>query len=308
MSSVPSLLVTGASGFVGGSILAQAGRHWTVHGVARHVPEGAPAGVHWHAADICDAAALRAVFEKAKPAAVIHGAAIADIDYSEAHPDEATRINVDATQAIATLCAEFGARLVHCSTDTVFDGKNGCYTEADPPSPINHYAHTKVVAEQVVHVTLNNYAIARIALVMGLPLLGKGNAFLAKTIAALEAGETAGFPESEIRSPIDVITLGAALLELAGHEYRGILHLSGNTICTRLDMGRRIAVHLGYPVDHVVCKEAADMPGRAPRPRDVSLLNDRAGTVLKTRLCSIEEGLDRILAAKEGRFDGIARD
>jgi dTDP-4-dehydrorhamnose reductase len=308
MSEPQPLLITGASGFVGASILAQAGPAWTCHGIARHIPQGAPAGVQWHAMDVCDPEALRAVFEQVRPAAVIHAAAIADIDYCEAHPMEATRINEDATRDVATLCAEFGARLVHCSTDTVFDGARGRYTEGDPPSPINHYASTKVAAENVVHVTLNNYVIARIALVMGLPLLGKGNAFLAKTIAALEAGETAGFPESETRSPIDVITLGAALLELAAHPYRGLLHLAGDTICTRLEMGRRIAAHLGYPVEQIVCKEAADMPGRAPRPRDVSLLNARAHTVLKTRFCALEEGLDRIRAAQEGQFHGIARD
>jgi dTDP-4-dehydrorhamnose reductase len=97
-----------------------------------------------------------------------------------------------------------------------------------------------------------------------------------------------------------VITLGRALLELAGNDWTGVIHLSGNDRMTRFEMMRRIAKNLGYDAGLVVAHDPESIPGRAPRPRDVSLSNIKARSVLKTPMAGLERGLELVLAAKEG--------
>jgi dTDP-4-dehydrorhamnose reductase len=243
---------------------------------------------------------LARLFEEVRPDAVIHTAAIADIDFCQAHPDLARAVNVELTRSLAGLCADMGTRLVFCSTDTVFDGEHAPYREDDPPGPVNLYAEAKVEAEQLVGGLGAQAAIARLSLVVGLPALGAGNSFLVRMLAELKNGRAVRFPAHEIRTPVDVITAGRALLELAAGDHHGIFHLAGSSRLTRLDMARQIAARFGFP-EHLVEPQAADAaPGRAPRPRDVSLVNDKACAALKTPMRTLDEGLSLILAAGQG--------
>ncbi len=293
------LLVSGAGGFVAGSVVKQAAAEWEVHALSRGPALLKGPGLHWHRLDMCSATELRTLVAAVKPDAVIHTAAIADIDYSEAHREEAHRVNVGMSTALAEGCTDVGARLVYCSTDNAFDGARGMYTEADPPSPVNYYGETKVEAEGVVRARCPDAIVARVALVTGLHVLGTGNSFLARMMASFEAGKPVGVPEMEIRTTIDVITLGRALLELAANASTGTVHLSGNDRLNRYEMVRRIAARLGYSADLVRPSDPSGIPGRARRPVDVSLDNGLARRTLGTSMVGLEDGLERILAGRE---------
>ena len=120
------LMVTGAGGFVGGSVVLQARNRWKTLAITR-TPR--PPLEHYAARveviDITHRDSLCACMEAFRPDAVIHAAALADIDYCERHPEEAFAVNTSCTARLAEYCAAFGARLIYCSTDTVFDGKGG---------------------------------------------------------------------------------------------------------------------------------------------------------------------------------------
>jgi len=208
-------------------------------------------------------------------------------------------VNVGVTREVARNCRENGAKMVFLSTDTVFDGKKGNYREEDTPHPVNFYAETKVKAENIVAREAGNVVITRISLVMGLPVLGTGNSFLARMFASLEEGSEYGVPDNEIRTPIDVITLGRALLELAGNDFTGFIHLAGNDRLNRFAMSQRIAERLGYPRDLIVVKNFIGIAGRAPRPMDASLENSKARAMLKTPMCGLDEGLELVLTIKK---------
>lgn len=307
------LMVTGADGFIAGNVVQQALGWWEVHALAlervAYPGEIAPDarlqtpnshGLHWHVFDLRDADRLRHVFREVHPDVFVHAAALADIDYCETHKDAAESVNVCVVRDIVRHCRQAGAKLVFLSTDTVFDGTRGFYREDDPPRPRNFYAETKVRAERVVTDTAGNAVIARLSLVMGLPALGAGNSFMARMIEALKDGREVGMPDNEIRTPIDVITLGRALLELADNDFAGCIHLAGNDRLSRHAMGQRIAERLGYPKDLVVVKNAEALLGRAPRPRDVSLDNAKARAFLKTPMRSLDGGLDLVLETSKG--------
>lgn len=286
------LLVTGYGGFVAGSVVWQALRgEWDVYALSLLEPPRDDRKFHCLQFDLLDTPRLRRVFAEIQPDAVIHTAALADIDYCENHPDEATRVNVGITRELAALCAGAGTRMSLCSTDTVFDGRRGMYNETDPPNPVNHYARTKIEAENALRENLPHGVVTRLSLVMGLPVLGAGNSFLAKMLNSLRQGQKVKFPQNEIRTPLDVITLGRALLELAQNDFTGTIHLAGSTRLNRYQMACTIAEHFGFPADAVIATDSNAMEGRAPRPNDASLDNSKAKSTLNTPMQSLMDGL-----------------
>jgi dTDP-4-dehydrorhamnose reductase len=289
------LVVTGAHGFVDGSVLSQAVRDWQVHGISRGEALGCRENLRWHTCDPQESGALARLLHDVRPEAVIHTAAMADIDVCQAQPDLARAVNVNFTRVLAEVCAETESKLVFCSTDTVFDGEHAPYSEADVPGPANLYAETKVEAERLVSQLGGQAVIARLSLVVGLPVLGAGNSFLARMIAALNQGRPVAFPGHEVRTPLDVITAGRSLLELAAADHSGIYHLAGHSRVSRLEMARAIARRLGFPQDLILDQGPATTPGRAPRPRDVSLDNRKACTLLNTPMQTLDEGLSLVL-------------
>jgi len=289
------LVVTGGGGFVGGSVLAQAGREWEVHVVSGKEPLLEREHVVWHQMELLDAAAVDVLWDAVRPDALLHLAALADIDYCQAHPDEARALNALLPEALAARCARTGARMVHVSTDTVFDGVKGMYTEEDAPGPLNTYAETKVAGEEAVRAGAPDAAVVRLSLVMGLPMLAAGNSFLSRMLPVLRAGNELGVPDNELRTPLDVVTAGRALLELAGNDFCGLLHLAGNERLDRCALVRRIARHMGLDEGLVKPKNPEHIPGRAPRPVDASLNNELARRVLRTPMQDLEPAIDLIM-------------
>jgi len=295
-----TLLLTGPAGFVGGHILLRALEAWKV--VALDV-EPAPirhAHLAWHSIDLLDAGLLESIFRTNRPAAVIHTAAMSDIDVCESKPDLATRLNVGVTEHLAHLCRQFGSKLVFTSTDTVFVGTRSFYSEEDSPEPLNHYARTKVAAEQIVLDRCPGSVVARLSLVAGLPAFSRGNSYMAKAVQALHAGQSIAFPDDEFRTPIYVGTAAEALLELADRNLSGIFHLAGNERLSRHETGRRLASRLKVDVSLVMVKNASELSGRAPRPKDVSLSNAKARALLQTPFLSFDETLDEIFKLEKG--------
>lgn len=289
------LLITGGSGFVAGALAHFARQDWEVHVQSRGAAPAPPEGVHWHVDTTLGTQTLEAL----EPHALIHAAAIADIDYCEARREEADAVNTRWTIALAERAAHTGGRFVFLSTDNVFDGAKGRYREDDPAEPVNYYGRTKRRAEEAVLALGANVAVARTAVVMGLPFSGAGNSFLARMLPQLERGEALGVPNQEIRSPIDVITLARALLELAAGAQTGILHLAGNDRLDRCTLVQRIAAAFGHDPALVRPNNPEHIPGRAPRPVDASLDNRNARAMLQTPMLGVAEGLALVRAHRE---------
>ncbi len=293
MPSAKKLLVTGANGFVAGSVVAQAEEPWEVHALSRGGSPGQGGHFRWHVCESFAPAPLARLFHEIKPDVVLHTAALADIDFCQANPAAARAVNVELTRTLADLCSASRVKLVFCSTDTVFDGERAPYRETDAPGPLNLYAETKVAAEQIVSTLGDRAVIVRLSLVVGLPVRGAGNSFLSRMVVAFKEGRPVGVPAHEIRTPVDVITAGRALLELAAGEQHGIFHLAGSESLNRFEMARRIARRFGFSDQLVLAQPPA--AGRAPRPRDVSLANAKACATLRTPMRDFDDALSLVL-------------
>jgi dTDP-4-dehydrorhamnose reductase len=259
-SGMQRLLVTGGCGYLGRELVRLGrARGWSVRATWFRQP---PAGeADWVHVDLRDPeAALRALDGVD---AVVHTA------YRQGEGE--WEANVDGTRAVAA--AADGRRLVHLSTDLVFDGTRGRYREGDPTAPVSSYGRSKAEAERIAGGLHPGATLVRTSLIYGGAEPGPQERL---------AREGTRFFVDEIRSPVQVTDLAEALLELLPLDVPGPLHLGGADDVSRFDF----AVLLG--ADPRAIERAHTTPGRAP---DVSLDSSRAAALLRTRLRGVHEVL-----------------
>lgn len=237
------LHVTGGTGFLGRELVSLA-------------PDAGAERV-----EVRDPEAVAALLDRVRPDVVLHTA------YRQDGP-EARSIVVDGSENVARATVAVGARLVHLSTDVVFDGRAGRpYREDDVPSPCSAYGAAKAEAEARVAAAHPGAVIVRTSLIVG----GPGHAPSKHEVAALD--QEAAFYDDEIRSPVLVRDLAHALLELAGLDVSGPLHVAGADDLSRAELAELLR---GCPV-----RRASAPPGR---PLDCRLDSSRARALLRTDL------------------------
>lgn len=212
------LLVTGAAGMLGRRVTADAqATGWHVIGLDRVGSD--------LQADLTDPEATAAALRAAAPDAVIHCAAWTDVDGAESQEALALTVNADASRNVALACEQLGARLVGVSTDYVFDGtlSGRPYVESDPVAPIGAYGRTKRAGEEAILEEASNAVIARTAWLFGWP--GKSFPDTMLRVGA-ERGEVAVVTD-QVGSPTWTGHLSPALVELAGGQITGVVHLAG---------------------------------------------------------------------------------
>jgi dTDP-4-dehydrorhamnose reductase len=284
------LLVTGGTGFLGGHLLLQAAGEWDVFASVRAQHPTVPC-VKWLKMDLADEKDIASAFAAAKPDAVIHAGAMSNVDLCETERDKALAVNAQSSAVLARLCENAGARMVFVSSDMVFDGGKGDYSETDPVGPVNYYGETKRIAEEWVLYGCSRAVCGRSALIYGIPAIG-GTSFSYQMLKRLEAGKEVGLFNDQFRSPISVQSLASALLELASSSFTGIMHLGGAERIDRYAFGILMAEIRGYPASLIRPIRMAETPSVAARPMDASLNISAARKILKTRLPDCREGLE----------------
>ena len=292
------LLVTGASGFLGSVLFQKAHSAWETVGLFKEHPIPDLPHARAHRLDLTDEREVRRFLKSEKPDVIIHTAAQTRVDACEKAADACRKLNVDGTRTLAEIAAELGARLLYISTDLVFDGKKGLYSESDPTGPLSTYARTKLVGEKIVRATCRNSVVVRIAILYGKSPQNRYS-FSEWLRTSWEKGQATPLFFDQYRSPIWVDNLAEALLELAESDFTGLLHLAGSQRVDRVRFGRLLAKILSADERLILPKSMFDVPATAPRPQDVSLKIDRARALLKTPLLSVEEGLRLAYGAPE---------
>jgi dTDP-4-dehydrorhamnose reductase len=278
----PTLLITGATGFLGQYLIAAARKRWrvagTFHRTRREDAERLLAGIDSGRIDLTDVRDVRDMLDAVRPKAVIHTAALADPNYCEQHPDESLRVNLQATVNLAGLCGDRRIPFVFTSTDLVFDGTRAPYAEDGPVSPLNLYGEHKALAEQAVLDRYDEAAICRMPLLFGFSANGRIPFFQPMTLFA-----------DELRTPVSGPVAAAGLLLVAGsgmedetvnpkeiERVRGILHLGGRESISRYEMGLQMLDVLKLPPTLAEPVSFQDVPAVAARAANVSLDSSRA--------------------------------
>jgi dTDP-4-dehydrorhamnose reductase len=279
----PRMLVTGGSGYLGGWVVRLARAGWDVTATYLAHATDEP-GAAYHRLDVRDRTAVTALVERLRPAVIVHTAAL-----NPGQGSDFEAINATGTQHVARAAAAGGARLIHVSTDVLFDGQKGHYVEDDSPAPITPYGRSKALAEEAVQASGVEAVIVRPSLIYGWrPRVGRQTRWI---VDDLKAGKPVRLFTDELRCPIWVESLAAALVELAGLDYTGVLHVAGAQILSRFEFGLRLLRFHGLdpsPVIPVSSRESG-----LCRPLDCTLDCSRAQALLRTPLPGVDEVLNQ---------------
>jgi len=233
-----------------------------------------------------------------RPAGMINAAAMTDVDACERSPRDAWALNVRAVEVAALACAEAGARLTTLSTDYVFDGVKGSYSEGDPPNPRGVYARTKRAGEEAALILADDVAVCRVALIYsGLPFAKR--TFPLTVLESLRAGKPVKAFSDQIGSP--TLADNAAEMVIGVHRSgaKGIFHCAGAREISRVDFARALARKLGADEALIVPVRLAEMQLPAPRPLKCGLRVDKVRQLLgPSAPLALEVALDRFLAER----------
>lgn len=221
------LFITGGSGLLGSRIanIAVSRKCEVYSGYNEHaVIMGTPIRL-----DVCNREQVSQAFKKARPEAVVHAAAMSNVDKCEDEKELAWRVNVEGTKNIVECSEAHEAFLLYVSTDYVFSGKKGMYKEADEPDPINYYGQTKREAERIVADSTAEWCIARPSVIYGsTPAAGKEN-FALWVIKKIEDREPIKVIRDQWVSPTLNTNLAEMILEVVDRNLVGIHHLASYT-------------------------------------------------------------------------------
>lgn len=285
MSAAGPLLIIGGSGYLGRALVRLAAAslspdqfNYTYHS---HDPLGLPQGRRLDLRRFVDVASLLAGL---RPSAVIHTAGSNRID------DMAAVITRGTAHLVAATAAAAGdeARLIHLSSDAIFDGTAAPYDETALPAPLHAYGLAKAEAERLVLDSHANSVVVRTSLIYGLEEMDHSTAW---TAAALRTGKPVTLFTNQLRNPVWTDTLAAACLELAGSDFRGVLNVAGEEVLSRAAFGLRLLDQWGV-AERATLTIADDTSGRWPL--DCTLDLTLARRVLRTPL----PGVDAVLAER----------
>ena len=286
------LLITGGSGLMGSKTasISVRKRYETYSGYNDHeATNGTPVKL-----DICDKREVDKAFEKAKPDAVIHAAALTNVDKCEENNELARRVNIRGTKNITEAAEQIKAFLVYVSTDYVFSGEEGSYKETDEPDPVNNYGLTKLEGEKIVTSSNLEWCIARSSVIYGsTPAAGKDN-FVLWVLNKLRNEEPLRIVTDQRVSPTLNTSLAEMTLEILERRLIGVYHLAGATPLNRYEFARLIAETFQLDEGLIAPARSSDMKWLAKRPQDSSLNVEKASKTLDNKPLKIREALNRL--------------
>lgn len=231
-------------------------------------------------------------FSDFQPDVIINASALSVVDYCELHQEEAYTVNVSAVRHLAEYCHHNACRLIHLSTDFVFDGTlSRPYTEDDIPNPVNYYGKTKQWAEDAIKEICNNYAIMRVEVVYGTPLAGQHGNIVQLVRTRLENGQGIRVVSDQFRSPTWVEDIAMATEALLSSKHNGIYHICGNETMSVAEIAFRTAKHFGLDTSLIQTVTTAELNEATHRPPHTPMSTEKAYNDLGYRPHTLEEAL-----------------
>ena len=240
--------------------------------------------------DLTNQSEISKVIIRLKPEAIIHSAAYTDVDGCETNQDLAWKINAEATKHIAIASADISSHMTYVSTDYVFDGERGLYTEEDKTNPISYYGFTKLKGEELVREYATKWCIARPSVIYG--WLDYKQNFATWLIKSLNQKKEVKVLIDQYVSPTLNTNLAQMLLEITERKITGILHAAGGTRISRHEYALKLAEVFNLNKDLIEPAKMDEMAWKAKRPRDSSLNVRKASTILDSKPLKLSHALE----------------
>lgn len=290
------IFLTGSTGLAGAAIAeAAARRGHQVIGIGFRTDLKPPGVSSFLQLDLSDETILTRSLLDIFPDVIINAAAISEPAKCDEDPAGSSRVNVHLPSALARLAHHVSARLIHLSTDMVFDGRASHYSPDSPTSPTSEYGRQKLVAEKNILQQAPELAIVlRTTLLTGNSLRGRRSAH-EKLFENWAAGKPTPLFADELRQPCLANNLAEAVVEIAErNDVLGTFHWAGAETISRYEIGRQILEHFKLPTELVQKTSLADDPRFANRPANLTLDTHLLTGKLKTRPLDFETQLDQL--------------
>ena len=241
--------------------------------------------------DIRNRKSVENIVKKINPDVIINCAAKTDIDNIEKNSKNAFEVNAYGVENISKISSKYSKRLIHISTDSVFDGKKGNYLENDNPNPINEYSKSKKLGEDLVKENLEDYVIVRTN------FYGNHNKkkFLFNWIMEnyKQKKKFEGFTNIFF-NPLEIENLSLGLVELSELKYTGILHMGSNKSYSKYEFAKIIGEKLEYDNELLSKKEVNSKEFIAKRPHNTTLSNKLSKKIINNHFYNLETWLEKI--------------
>ena len=291
------VLITGSNGLLGQKLLHKLREDKGINLIAISRGENRVSeknGYIYFDLDITDNNAVEKVIVDQMPDVVINTAAMTNVDMCEDKKDACDALNVNAVQYLADACQEINAHLIHISTDFIFDGEDGPYTEEDKPNPLSYYGLSKLKSEQLLQVHMVKWTILRTIVVFGTgERLSKENIVLwAK--GALEKGDSLNIIDDQFRAPTLAEDLADACILAIKKTAYGIFNVSGKDTMSIYEMVERIRKYYGLNNTNLNRISTSTLDQKAKRPPRTGFILNKAKSILGYNPHSFEECLSII--------------
>ena len=289
------VLITGSNGLLGQKLLHKLREDDSVELVATSIGGNRVSqkiGYKYISLDVTNKNEVERVILTQNPHVVINTAAMTNVDLCEDKRSECDSLNINAVKYLADLCKKIDAHLIHISTDFIFDGENGPYSEDDEPNPLSYYGLSKLKSEQLLQAHSVNWTILRTIIVFGVgENLSKGNIVLwAKD--ALAKGDSLNIIDDQFRAPTLAEDLADICILAAKKKALGIFNASGKDIMSIYELVERVAKHYGMSTDNLNKISTSTLNQKAVRPPKTGFILDKSINELGYKPHSFEECLD----------------
>ncbi|HAL57260.1 MAG TPA: dTDP-4-dehydrorhamnose reductase [Bacteroidetes bacterium] len=240
--------------------------------------------------DISRKGDVKSLISSFQPTVIINAASATNVDWCEDHREEAWNANVVGVENLIDAARKVGARIIHLSTDYVFDGKQGPYGEDDRPNPISYYGKSKLAGENALRIADLPFAIVRTIVLYGSGLDVKQN-FALWVLNSLKAGRHIRCVDDQISNPTYVSDLAYAVVKVFELTRQGVYHVCGGERISRYDFAVRIASIFDLDSSLIDRIKTSDLQQPAPRPLVTGFITLKAESELGFKPMDTTQGL-----------------
>lgn len=295
------VLITGANGLLGQKLVQAFHEEYEILGIGRRAkPVLTLSNYHYRSCDITRRKQLHDLVFEFKPDVIINAAAYTNVDGCEEDKENCWRINVIGVENLAHTARGVEAFLVHISTDYIFDGKSGNYSEESLPNPLGYYGRSKLASENAVLISGAEYAIIRTMILYGVAEQVRPN-FVTWLIDKLSRGESVTIVDDQLGHPTLADDLALAIRRIVQLKKTGVFHIAGSDCIDRYHFALKVADIFGLDKNLIKPVKTEELHQKAPRPLNSSFNMEKARKELGIQLKGVEEGLRTLKKQMETR-------
>jgi dTDP-4-dehydrorhamnose reductase len=282
------ILITGAAGLLGQRLVAKLADSCKILAIdIASNPFGGHDNLNYLQRDLTEFIPVKPIIDSFAPEIIFNCASLTDVDDCEKKREIAYKINVGLVESLLQIKA---GRFIHFSSDYIFNGRGGPYSETDAPDPLGYYGETKLISERILIESGRPHLIIRTNVIFGTGVNIKPN-FITWLIDNLKKGINLKIVTDQHNNPVHAGNLADVTIEAAAGDLTGILNLAGASYLSRYEIAIKTAAYFKLDAALITPITSRKFQQPAIRPLNAGLKIDKAAKLLKTRLLTFDEAL-----------------